>query len=1097
MKKYLFSFFLLFSFSAFSQTWEELNEQVIELYNKGEYANAIPIAENAVEKAKKTFGDNHPYYGTSLNNLANMYEITGDKKKAEIYYHQSLILRKKILEVDHEDRFYSVQNLANLYISNSRLTEAAGLYAAYLKELVEKKKENTLAYVKTLSLNGDLYWNSDLPELAEKELLKSLELQTQLQLDSNLLYNTCKTLVIIYKNEINLIKAEPILKKYTTLSYFIDGPQSEIYTMALYQLAALYVRTEQYAKAEPILCDVVKNYAILYGTESNDYSAAAINLSKIFVKQKEYASADSLVTKLIETQNKKHGSSSPEYENITYNSGIALLMEGSNKKGEQLLQKSIDITRKFADPAKLVRRLYTLDSVYNYQHENEKRELLLLEILALQKKYHVLSDSAHCLRIADLAGLYTTQNKNGKALAILELLDSTAIKGFKKTGELYLLSRVAIGNIYTKMRQMNKAERFYLEALKMAPISWSNNSDNYANFLTAMGVFYEETGQPEKSIHHMLEAVSIYEKIKNSDYTRLVNLYMAIAGKYNWQNNDSLTEQFFLKAISLAYRELKSKESYIYSSNQLAGFYFKKGKYEKGDSIYNGIKNITNIPQSILYESYITTLIQQGYNSELYVNKKLGATYIEEALAAANNYYKSDSMWSEDLETYLSEYYLNTNQYEKAIKISIRSFAKRKEILGENNPAYAFELLLLARMYLVSQQYDSAEKIISHMNKIEAESMLSDFEGMSDAEKENYIQNKVYVMHLANTLLFRNPFQSPLLLKQNFEQLLLQKSMILSQSNLLTKAILESRDTVLLNLYERWQANKQILSKELSKPVAQQRPDIDKIKTLAENQQKEIARKSTDSQQRLTLKSVTIKDIQSKLSENEVVIEFVSFAVFSNTPDSNMYAAYIIKKNDPVPVFVPLCEKRQLQKLFDTAGASTTMVKNFYRGIELGNSNSSFLGIELYKLIWEPLEPYLKGIKKVSYSPAGKLYSIAFHALPVDSNTLLIDKYNLQQYTSTRQVALRADENQTTKPSDIALFGDAEFSMDSLTLVKQRTIASATDVTSTSIYIPENRGSRGGAWNNLPGTAEEVKKIKALFDENKIATKSFIQTTAS
>ncbi|MBK9466039.1 MAG: CHAT domain-containing protein [Chitinophagaceae bacterium] len=143
--------------------------------------------------------------------------------------------------------------------------------------------------------------------------------------------------------------------------------------------------------------------------------------------------------------------------------------------------------------------------------------------------------------------------------------------------------------------------------------------------------------------------------------------------------------------------------------------------------------------------------------------------------------------------------------------------------------------------------------------------------------------------------------------------------------------------------------------------------------------------------------------------------------------DSTMYAAYILRKTIQFPSSFLSSKKNNCKNyLIVPEQQQPAMVSKFYRGLEVKNKNTAgALGTELYKLIWQPLEPYLKGVKKVSYSPAGKLYSIAFHALPVDSTTVLMDKYQLQQYTSTRQVVLREQENQNSKPQNIALFGDA------------------------------------------------------------------------
>ena len=162
---------------------------------------------------------------------------------------------------------------------------------------------------------------------------------------------------------------------------------------------------------------------------------------------------------------------------------------------------------------------------------------------------------------------------------------------------------------------------------------------------------------------------------------------------------------------------------------------------------------------------------------------------------------------------------------------------------------------------------------------------------------------------------------------------------------------------------------------------------------------------------------------------------------------------------------------------------ATGMVSSFYRGTELkSKSAATALGNDLYNLVWAPLEPYMKGIKKISYSPAGKLYSIAFHALQVDSSTVLMDKYRLKQFTGTRQVALQDQNSANKRPESITLFGNAIFTLDSAAIVKAKGKNKNGGAAST-VYTPQNRGTRGGTWVDLPGTAQEVKTIKQVFEK--------------
>ena len=56
---------------------EELNRQVVQLYQQGKYREAVPVAQQAVAEAKANFGPDDARTATSLNNLAGLYESMG------------------------------------------------------------------------------------------------------------------------------------------------------------------------------------------------------------------------------------------------------------------------------------------------------------------------------------------------------------------------------------------------------------------------------------------------------------------------------------------------------------------------------------------------------------------------------------------------------------------------------------------------------------------------------------------------------------------------------------------------------------------------------------------------------------------------------------------------------------------------------------------------------------------------------------------------------------------------------------------------------------------------------------------------------------
>jgi CHAT domain-containing protein len=78
--------------------------------------------------------------------------------------------------------------------------------------------------------------------------------------------------------------------------------------------------------------------------------------------------------------------------------------------------------------------------------------------------------------------------------------------------------------------------------------------------------------------------------------------------------------------------------------------------------------------------------------------------------------------------------------------------------------------------------------------------------------------------------------------------------------------------------------------------------------------------------------------------------------------------------------------------------------------------------------------------------------------------------------------------------NSISLFGDATFSMDSLSMVKQK---SSEENISSFYSSVVSRGESRDAWLSLPGTAGEIKDIKELFEKYNVKALLFAQQKAT
>ena len=61
------------------------------------YAQAEPLYKEALKILKEVLGKKHPSYATSLNNLANLYNTQSLFAQAEPLYKEALEIRKEVL----------------------------------------------------------------------------------------------------------------------------------------------------------------------------------------------------------------------------------------------------------------------------------------------------------------------------------------------------------------------------------------------------------------------------------------------------------------------------------------------------------------------------------------------------------------------------------------------------------------------------------------------------------------------------------------------------------------------------------------------------------------------------------------------------------------------------------------------------------------------------------------------------------------------------------------------------------------------------------------------------------------------------------------
>ena len=103
------------------------NHQVLSLIAQKKFADARPVAEEALESRKKLLGDAHPDTATSLQNLAYVYGRMGNDIGAERLYQQALASMTKVGARTHPTTATILENLGLLYRARRDYSKAEPL----------------------------------------------------------------------------------------------------------------------------------------------------------------------------------------------------------------------------------------------------------------------------------------------------------------------------------------------------------------------------------------------------------------------------------------------------------------------------------------------------------------------------------------------------------------------------------------------------------------------------------------------------------------------------------------------------------------------------------------------------------------------------------------------------------------------------------------------------------------------------------------------------------------------------------------------------------------------------------------------------------
>jgi CHAT domain-containing protein/Flp pilus assembly protein TadD len=856
-------------------------------------------------------------------------------------------------------------------------------------------------------------------------------------------------------------------------------------------------------------------------------------------RKRDYNEALLLGEKLIAVAKDAYGAQDSNYATSLYRTGNVCYFRGEYSRAEALYLEACSVRQKIwgENHPDYASCLNNLGNVYYQQKRFKEAEPLRIRAMEIRRKVLGEAHPDYVASVGNMALFYEATDQYEKAALYFNRAAELGKNVFGANHPDYARILNGLGALYVKMAEYEKAGPLYKQATEIRWKALGESHPDYMNSLNNLAILYKETGEYEKAESLYLKTREIIRKTKEETHPDFAQSSNNLAVLYLSTGKYEKAEPLQIQALELQKKLLGEKHpTYQSSLNNLGILYEAMGLYEKseklqrqalelrlqvsGENSLEYAKSLNNL--GILYMRMFQPLKAEPLHIRAgEIRKKILGEWHAEYATSLNNlavvyrhteeFAKAESLYIRALEIWkktlgeghpnyaqalnnLARIYHSMGHHSRALSFFLEAEKIRKTSLGENHPDYASTLSDIALLYIDRGENEKAESLIVSAVENMLGNLKLNFQILSENEKNHYLENNAVQQNISNSYLFYNPNASARAITTGLNLQLFFKSLALADTRNMLVNVQNNPDSAVRSTLNRWLACKTKLAGEYMKAVNNRRMSTDSLEEVAEYLEKELSRYSSAFRKQQELLQISADKLQEFIEIDEAVVEFSRFRLYNKgtQTDSVIYGAYILKKTTPAPVFIQLFEEAQLQEIVSKAGKSATSIaRNIYSPGPADKQNNP--AAELYRLIWQPLEPYLKDVRKIAYSPAGKLHELALHALPAGAG-LLMNRHTLQQYTSTREIALRKNIP-VAKPREITVFANPDFSMDSTKIAAQRMNQSGAQVYSYAHLMPLRGGDN--FWPDLPGTADEMKNIRSIFTRYNIPVRSFERGPAS
>ncbi len=433
--------------------WDALDQQVEQIYLKGDLAEAVRVAKLALDAAS-----NPKQTGRSLDRLGFLYYNSGNLKDGETFLRQGLDLRREKLGRDSDDYAQSANDLALFLRDTRRFPEAQALAEEAVAVRSRILDPNDPSLAETLETLGSIY-------TGEGEYEKSAA--------------TFEKARAIYESRIDAQNPAP--PEYGTL---------------LVNLSGNYSRLGQYRRAEAGYQTALDVLGKTIGPKHPIYTTSQMGFANLETTLGNYSIAEKLYNEAAPLLKSALGETHPMYIQLLDSRASLYQAMGNRAGAESDYQTALDLRKKIFGPNHvLVAATLRNYGRFVYARNPAEGEKLLREAVDI---YANSSNRPPFEYANTLLALSEAERKRGDLPAARETIQNAldvAAQGLGKNHPVYASALRNLGLVEEAAHEYADAEQNMRQAIAIVSDIQGDDHPDLAVYLKNLASLYETQGK--------------------------------------------------------------------------------------------------------------------------------------------------------------------------------------------------------------------------------------------------------------------------------------------------------------------------------------------------------------------------------------------------------------------------------------------------------------------------------------------------------------------------------------------------------------------------------------------------------------------------